>query len=173
MRVGAGRVDADLHRDRAVVMLLPLPIPPTDQPAIDAIKNFTQPWLRYFLALFRFLGGMGPRTYAPTAVAVTNVTSATASECQWLQVGTSVTVSGVVTVDPTSAGAVSVGIPLPVPSSFTTTAQCAGTAACPTIAGQCAAVLADTTNDRASMQWIAVDTTSQPMVFTFTYQVVA
>jgi hypothetical protein len=111
-------------------------------------------------------------TYTPTLTNVANLDASTAYACQYLRVGATVTVSGKVDVDPTAAGSAQLGISLPIASNFATAQQCAGTAFAPAIAGQGAAILGDTTNDRAQMQWIAVDTTNQAMYFTFTYQVV-
>lgn len=110
--------------------------------------------------------------YTPTVTAVTNLDGVTAYACQYLRVGNTVTVSGKIDVNPTAAGAAAAGIGLPIASNFGTAQQCGGAAFCPTIAGQGAALSADTANDRASMDWIAVDTTNQPMYFTFTYRVI-
>lgn len=111
-------------------------------------------------------------TYTPTLTNVTNVTASTAYQCQYVRLGSIVTVSGKVDVDPTGAGAVQLGISLPVASNFANNQECAGTAATPAVAYQSAAVVADTANDRAEMQWIAVDTANRTMFFTFTYQVI-
>lgn len=111
-------------------------------------------------------------TYTPTLTNVANLAASTAFVCQWCRVGGIVTVSGKVDVDPTlTATATELGISLPVASNFTANQQASGVAACPGIAGQVAAIVADTTNDRAAMQWIAGDITNQPMHFIFSYQV--
>jgi hypothetical protein len=81
-------------------------------------------------------------------------------------------VSGRVDVDPTAAGNTVLGISLPIPSNFANNNELGGTAFASGIAGQGAALLADATNDRATMQWVAVDTTNQPMFFTFTYRII-
>lgn len=117
-------------------------------------------------------GGGLSGTYTPTLTAVTNVSASTAYVCQWLQVGTTVTVSGRVDVDPTAAGLTQLGLSLPVASTLAAAEQCAGVAAAPGIAGQSAALLGDVTNARAQLEWIAVDVTNQPWYFTFTYQLV-
>src|SRR3989338_1835376 len=93
--------------------------------------------------------------------------------CQYLRIGNTVTVSGSVTVDPTlTATATKVGIALPIASDFAAAEQCSGTASAPSIAGQSAAITADATNNRAEMQWVSGDVTSQYMAFTFTYLVI-
>ena len=111
-------------------------------------------------------------TYTPTLNNVTNLDGSTAYTCQYLRVGSTITVSGKVDVDPTAGVATQLGISLPIASNFANAQECAGAAFCPTIANQGAAILADITNNRAEMQWIAVDLTNQPMYFTFTYMVI-
>lgn len=110
-------------------------------------------------------------TYTPTLTNVTNLDTSGASLCAYVRVGTAVTVSGRVDLDPTAAGAVELGISLPVPSNFTDNKQCAGVAFCNSVAGQGAAILSDLTNDRASLQFVAVDTSNRVMMFVFQYQV--
>ncbi len=110
-------------------------------------------------------------TYTPNLTNVTNLASSTAASCQFMNVNGVVTVSGKVTIDPTTTGDTVLGISLPVASNFGGTEDCAGVAFAPGIAGQGAAILADTANDRAQMQWVAVDFSSQVMYFTFTYEV--
>ena len=122
-------------------------------------------------ALESALPTLAASTYTPTLTNVANLDGSAAFECQYLRLGATVIVSGKVTVDPTAAGAVQLGISLPIASALTAAEQCAGVAFSPGIAGQGAAILGDATNDRADMQWIAVDTTSQTMAFTFTYRV--
>lgn len=113
--------------------------------------------------------------YTPTLTNVANLDASTAYECQWLRVQDMVTVSGKVEVDPTApAVATQLGISLPpfAPSNFGAEEDLGGAAACPTIAGQSAAIRADAANDRAEMVWIAGDVTNQPMFFSFTYQMI-
>lgn len=111
-------------------------------------------------------------TYTPTLTNVANLDASTAYACQWLRVGNVVSVSGKVDADPTGAGAVQLGISLPIASTFANAEECAGTAVAPGVAGQCAAIVADVANARAEMQWVAVDTTNQAMVFSFTYRLI-
>lgn len=110
--------------------------------------------------------------YTPTLTNVANLDASTAFACQYLRVKDTVTVSGRVDIDPTAAGATALGISLPFPSNFSAAEQCAGASASPTIAGQSAAIVADATNNRAEMDWIAVDTSNQPMYFSFTYRMI-
>lgn len=115
--------------------------------------------------------GLGSGTYTPTLTGVANVGASTAYQCQYGRVGSFVTVSGKLDVDPTAAGSVQLGISLPIPSNLGANENCAGTAVCPFIAGQAASIVGDSTNDRAQMEYIAVDVTNQPMFFTFSYVV--
>lgn len=111
--------------------------------------------------------------YTPSLTDVANLDSSTAYECQYAKVGSTITVSGRVDLDPTTAGvSTQLGISLPFPSAFANSEDCAGVAFCPTVSGEGAAILADTTHDRAQLEYIAGDATEQPFYFTFTYQVV-
>ena len=115
---------------------------------------------------------LGAGSYTPTLTGVTNVAASTAYACQWMRVRDVVTVSGKVDVDPTVVGSTKLGISLPIASNLSAAEQCAGVGASPGIAGQSAAILGDATNDRAQLEWIAVDVTNQTWAFTFTYQVI-
>lgn len=111
-------------------------------------------------------------TYTPTLTGVANVAASTAYAAQWLRIGNTVLVSGRVDVDPTlTATSTQLGISLPVASNLAAANECAGSAGCPTIAGQSAAILGDAANNRAQMEWLAGDITNQPMYFVFSYLV--
>lgn len=111
-------------------------------------------------------------TYTPTLTGVANVAASTAYTCQYIKAGTMVVVSGKVDVDPTAAAVTQLGISLPVASNFANPEECAGTAFCPAVAGQGAAILADAANNRAEMQWVAVDLANRTMAFTFVYRII-
>lgn len=111
-------------------------------------------------------------TYTPTLTNTTNIAASTAYSCQYVRVGNFVTVSGRVDVDPTAAGQVVLGISLPVASNFANANELGGAAASPAVAGQSAALLADAANDRATMEWIAVDVANRAMYFTFSYRII-
>lgn len=118
-------------------------------------------------------GAVTSGTYTPTLTNVANLDASTAYLCQYMRVGSVVTVSGKVDVDPTLTGtSTQLGITLPIASNLANAQNCAGTAFASGIAAQGAAILADTTNDRAQMQWIAGDVSNQAMYFTFTYQII-
>lgn len=109
--------------------------------------------------------------YTPTLTNTTNIDASTASEAQYLRVGSTVTVSGIVTIDPAAAGAINLGISLPVASNFGTQSDAGGAASCDTAAAS-AAIYADATNDAVDLVGIAADGTSRTWGFTFTYQVI-
>lgn len=111
-------------------------------------------------------------TYTPTLTSVANIDGTTAYSCQYLRVGSVVSVSGRLDANPTSAALTTIGISLPIASNFANTNECGGVAFCNEIAGQGAAIFADSTNDRAQMQWLAVDTADHPMFFTFQYRII-
>lgn len=121
-------------------------------------------------------GGTGfdntTQTYTPTLTNTANLAASTASVCMYYRIGNMVTVSGRVTIDPTTTATLTtLGISLPVASAFTTAIQAGGTAAAPTVADGAAAILSDATNDRATLQYVCTDVTNHDMYFTFTYQV--
>jgi hypothetical protein len=114
---------------------------------------------------------VGGGVYTPTLTGVANVAGSTAFQCQYARVGDVVTVSGKVSIDPTAAVDTQLGISLPIASNVAAEEDVAGTAVCPTIAGQSAAILGDAVNNRATLRWLAVDVTNQPFAFTFSYRV--
>ena len=112
-------------------------------------------------------------TYTPTLTGVANVDASTAYQCQYMRVFNTVTVSGRLDIDPTTTlTSTQLGISLPVASNFGAIEDCGGVAFASGVSGQGGAILADTTNDRAQLQFICTDVTNQPMYFTFTYQVI-
>jgi hypothetical protein len=113
-----------------------------------------------------------PSSYTPTTFNVANLSASTPFACQYLRTLNFVTVTGRVDADPvTTATDTQLGISLPIASNFTAVQQCAGTAWAPTLTSEGAAILADITNDRAVMQWKAVDVTNAARYFSFSYQV--
>lgn len=111
-------------------------------------------------------------TYTPTLTGVTNVSASSPDVCQYMRVGDVVTVSGSLSVTPTGAGDVELGISLPIASSIASATQCAGVGMSPFIPSEPVGIYGDGLNGRASMYWIAVDTTAQNRYFTFTYLIV-
>lgn len=111
-------------------------------------------------------------TYTPSLFSVSNIGASTAYSCQYVRVGSTVTVSGRVDIDPVGAVSTVLGISLPIASAFANQNELAGSGASPGIAGQCAGIFADVANARASIQWIAVDVTNQSWYFTLTYRII-
>jgi hypothetical protein len=81
-------------------------------------------------------------------------------------------VSGKVDVDPTAGALTQLGISLPVASNLGSDEDCAGCANAPAVAGQSAAILGDATNNRAQLEWTAVDLANRSFYFTFTYEII-
>lgn len=109
--------------------------------------------------------------YTPTLTAVTNVASSVAKICNYFLVGSLVTVSGRVTVVPTATVGTELGMSLPTPSRFTLLEQCGGTGFS-LLLQQGAIIIADTTNFRASLQFVAQSTSSHDFTFSYTYRIV-
>ena len=114
-------------------------------------------------------------TYTPSLTNGTNVAASTAYQCQYMRVGATVTVSGKVDIDMTSTGAYELGISLPVASNFGATEDCAGvgmgTTTTPS-ASDGVYIMADTANDRASLNGNDNDTANHTHYFQFTYQII-
>lgn len=112
-------------------------------------------------------------TYTPTLTNGSNVAASTAYVCQYARVGSAVTVSGQVDIDPTAAGSAdtNLGISLPVASAFTVANQVGGAAACqfPSIS---ASIAGDVANTRANLKFAATDLSNRSWMFNFTYLIV-
>lgn len=116
--------------------------------------------------------GLSDGTYTPTLTLVANLDTATSYVCNFLMVGSTVTVSGRADIDPTAPAATTqLGISLPIATLFNLSNQCCGTAFAQGVAGQGAAIVGDPTNEIAKMQYVSGDVTNQAMYFTFTYRI--
>ena len=112
-------------------------------------------------------------TYTPVLTNTTNVAASVAYPCQWVRVGNTVAVSGRLDVDATAAGAQTLlGISLPVASNFANIYELGGSAVAPGIISECAAIIPDTANDRATMSWITTTANYHGMSFFFMYQII-
>lgn len=112
-------------------------------------------------------------TYTPTASGTVNLDAITPLACQWMRVGNVATVSGEVTVDPTSVALTQFELSLPVASDFTLQNQLAGTAG--VNYGPPANMLpirGSVANNTALFQWTTTGTSSTNCWFHFTYVVV-
>lgn len=112
--------------------------------------------------------------YTPSLTNGTNVAASTAYECQYIQVGNVVTVSGKVDIDQTAAGVYELGISLPVASNLGAEEDCAGTGAGANMGGtgQPIYIKADATNNRASFNGSDTDVSNHSHFFSFTYQII-
>lgn len=121
----------------------------------------------------RRIRGIESSVYTPTLTNVANLDGSTAYECQYIRIGDMVTVSGKVDINPTlTATSTQLGISLPFTSDLAAAEDCAGVAFASGIASQGAAILGDTTNNRAQLQYVASDVTNQPMYFIFQYIII-
>jgi hypothetical protein len=116
-------------------------------------------------------GNVYSGTYTPTLTAVTNVAATVSDVCTYMRVGNTVTVSGLIQIDPTATGAIEVGVSLPVASNFNATSQAVGTVSdsAATIVGL---VASDATNDRMSLLANATTTANRNVAFHATYRVI-
>lgn len=110
--------------------------------------------------------------YTPTLTNVTNVAASTAYQCQYMRVGSVVTVSGRVDVDATAAGAEELGMSLPIASNFAALEDCGGVAAATTASEYPMYIQADITNNRAAFRASKVDNSNHAHYFSFTYRII-
>lgn len=110
-------------------------------------------------------------TYTPTLTNAVNVAASTAYLCHWTRIDGIVHVSGKVDIDPTAVASTRLDISLPVASNLAAVQDLCGNSACPDVAGQSAAIYANVTNDRASLEYVAASSANRSMYFNFTYRV--
>lgn len=111
-------------------------------------------------------------TYTPTATNTTNIAASTPALAQYMRVGSVVTVSGEVLIDPTATGDIELGLTLPIASNLGAASDVAGTAATSNAAGY-GVVFGDAANDRATLSGNAtVDAVARTWRYTFTYRII-
>lgn len=114
--------------------------------------------------------------YSPTAVNVTNVSGSVCEAHKYIRVGDIVHVSGHVSGTTGGAGTIQVAIPLPVASSFGSSADLQGAGASSGSGGMDAGVavqvIGDAVNDRATITAVAVGAGGYGFRYTFTYRVI-
>ncbi len=120
------------------------------------------------------VGALTYGTYTPTLFNTTNVAASAAYVCQWLRVGNTVTVSGRVDIDPTTASTFTVlGMSLPIASTFANLENLGGAAFANNIFGLGTAIEADVPNARAFFRFICdAGAANHGYGFSFTYQVI-
>lgn len=113
-------------------------------------------------------------TYTPTLFNTTNVSASIPRLCQWLRVGSTVTVSGRFDITPTATATTTtvLGISIPVASNFSNNANLGGAGSVAEAPFAPCLFVGDTTNFRASMQYYATQSGSKGAWFTFTYQII-
>jgi hypothetical protein len=122
-------------------------------------------------------GNVFSGTYTPTQVSTnTNVDSVTFSANQYLRVGNTVTVSGQITIDATTANTdTTVKMSLPIASNIGASRQLGGTGSCISASNfgiQNIAFLGDATNDSVDLRLRPSVNTSLLYAYSFTYQVI-
>lgn len=110
--------------------------------------------------------------YTPTLNNTTNVDATTPYSSQWMRVGSTVTVSGRLDVDPTAAAATVVGISLPVASNLGAIEHAVGTAVITTSPAVSGIVRGNVANDRAELAFTATGTATVGAYYQFTYRII-
>lgn len=111
--------------------------------------------------------------YTPALTNDANVAASGSYTCRWMRVGNVVTVSGRIDVTCTAAAntLTRVYMSLPVPTSMANDFELAGAGTMGQSSYQAALALGDAVNDRARLQFLAAQTASAALIFTFTYTV--
>lgn len=110
-------------------------------------------------------------TYTPTLYNTTNVASSTAYVCRRTQVGNVVTVAGAVTIDTTTPWVYLLWMSLPVASNLANSYELSWTGVWESGNDDILYIKADTTNNRASINWDDPHTSSHIHHFTFIYEI--
>ena len=111
--------------------------------------------------------------WTPTLTNTTNLDGSTAYECRYIRIGNNVMCSGRVDLDPTSNGANTLlGMSLPIASTLAATDDLSGNFLTNSLAGNGGGVFADTSNNRASFQFLSGNTASVAYFFNFMYVVI-
>ncbi len=139
-------------------------------PATDAtIAN--QAWVSDAAGNTSFGAVVTSGTYTPTLTNGANVAASTPLLCQYMRVGSLVTVCGIFNLDITTTLTSTVlGISLPIASDFTDTLQ-AGGVALTGLSGDYGAILSNSTNNNVQMQAVPVSTANVTYYFNFSYRI--
>lgn len=138
---------------------------------VDGVTSNIQAQLN---AITATLANIVSGTYTPTISGTSNLDSTTPAICQYSRVGSVVTVSGSITVDPTAAGLVTLEISLPIASNLATLSQLSGSLCVnygpPAVQGR---VVANVANNTAQVQWQSGGAfAATDMAFIFQYLIV-
>ncbi len=112
--------------------------------------------------------------YTPTLTNVTNVAASTTSDFGYCRIGNYVFGGGRITIDPTAAAvATELGVSIPIASNFSLFTQCTGSAIASASASLCAAVRADTVNNRIQIVYNnTAELASKEFMVQFFYEVI-
>ncbi len=110
-------------------------------------------------------------TYTPTVFSSTNVDASTTYVCQYLRVGNSVTVSGKIDVDCTTASTgFDLELTLPIASNFVNSEEAGGTGAYP-FGTNAYGIRAKPSASRIILEGVAEFNTNTTITFQYTYQI--
>lgn len=112
-------------------------------------------------------------TYTPTITNGSNVAASTPGACQYMQVGSTVTVSGSCAIDPTADATITkFEMTLPIESDLASEGQLAGTMMTQTSTVDYGPIYGNTSSHEAQFDWTTHNTGNHALFFHFTYQVV-
>lgn len=129
-------------------------------------------WQEWFRNIHERVKFIEQGKYTPTYTNVTNLDASSPLEHIYIRIGNAVIVAGGGMVNPTAAASTELGVSLPIPSNFGAVEDLAGTATWSAVAQESAAFRADTTNDRASLLWVATDISNRAISYIFMYEVI-
>lgn len=110
-------------------------------------------------------------TYLPSLTNVANAGTLTANTCRYRQIGNEVEVWGFIGIDPTTTATITtIGLELPVASSFVSFSDLIGTGFSDSVQ-QGFAIKADVANSRATIEFNAIDVSNANYFFRFSYVV--
>lgn len=111
-------------------------------------------------------------TYTPTATPLVNIDSVSTFECQYMRVGSVVTVSGRVDFDPSASGvAIRFSLTLPVAATFTSASQASGVCTSDSSGTAQQTVSISASGSTVYFEGRSTVSTSVPHFFTFTYRI--
>ena len=119
-------------------------------------------------------GNITGGTYTPTPTKVTNFTTGTVTmrTCQYMRVGSVVTVSGAFNADPDATGSCVFTFTLPIASNLANSYELAGAGATDQTTPVALMIRGSSTADAAVVSWSATTASAQEAYFTLTYRII-